>query len=82
MVDVATARDRQAVDQFGDSALYQHAQVLAQWGRKAEALATLATGYDAGDGGLALAWTDPLLEPIRREPGFQAILAKLGLTQA
>lgn len=75
-------RMAELVAQFGDSALYQQAQVLAQWGRKAEALATLAKGYDAGDGGLALAGTDPLLEPIRREPGFQAILAKLGLTQA
>jgi len=70
------------VAQFGDNALYQQAQVLAQWGRKDEALSALSRGYDAGDAGLALAGTDPLLDPIRREPGFEAVLSRLGLSSA
>jgi len=73
-------RMAELVAQFGDNALYQQAQVLAQWGRRQEALATLERGYAAGDAGLALAGTDPLLEPIRREPGFEAVLSRLGLS--
>jgi TolB-like protein/Tfp pilus assembly protein PilF len=58
------------VSKVGDSALYQQAQVLAQWGRTDDALATLVRARGVGDSGLTYAATDQLLDPLRKDPRF------------
>jgi TolB-like protein len=56
---------------------YQYAQIYAQWGDPEKALKWLDTAYRARDPGLAQLKVDSLLDPIRGEPRFQAVLAKM-----
>lgn len=63
---------------FGDNSLYQQAQVFAQWGDDAKAIATLEKAYEVGDPGIVLSRTDQNLDPIRQEPAFVAMQKKLG----
>ncbi len=60
---------------------YQQAEVLAQLGDKVGAMAALRAAFVAGDAGLLLMKTDPLLDPVREEPGFLDLLTRLGLTR-
>jgi hypothetical protein len=69
----------QLVADVGDSALYQQADVLAQFGRPADAVAALGRARVIGDSGLIYLRTDPLLDPIRKEPGFIKLLHSLNL---
>jgi eukaryotic-like serine/threonine-protein kinase len=57
----------------GDSSAYQYAQIYAQWGDIAKALEGLDTAVRVRDPGLVQLKTDPLLDPLRAEPRFQAI---------
>jgi TolB-like protein/Tfp pilus assembly protein PilF len=61
----------------GDAAAYQYAEIYAQWGDTAQALNWLETAKHLQDGGLVLLKTDPLLDPLRKEPRFQAIEREL-----
>lgn len=70
----------QLVSEVGDAALYQQAQVLAQWGRSDEALAALERARAVGDSGLIYLSTDPLLDPIRNQPRFHNLLSALAQT--
>jgi TolB-like protein/Tfp pilus assembly protein PilF len=63
---------------YGDSGLYQQAQVLAQTGTRQEAIATLERAFGAGDAGLVQALNDPLLAPLAGEPRFRQLLQKVG----
>ena len=63
---------------LGDSALYQQAQVLAQWGRRDAALAVLEKARAVGDGGLIYTRSDPLLDPLRADARFARLLRGLG----
>jgi len=58
---------------WGDAAPYQYAEIYAQWGDDSEALAWLETAMRSRDAGLVYLKTDPLLDPLRKEPRFQAI---------
>ena len=69
----------QLVSEEGDAALYQQAQVLAQWGRTDEALSALERARSVGDSGLIYLATDPLLDPLRRQPRFIEITRQIGL---
>jgi TolB-like protein/Tfp pilus assembly protein PilF len=62
---------------FGEAALYQQAQVLAQRGRTAEALARLEEAYAKRDSGMLLAPNDALLDPLRNEPKLGELLSRL-----
>ena len=62
----------------GDNSLYQRAQIMAQWGRKDEALGLLETGFEALDSGLIQVRTDPLLDPLRQEPRFIRLVNAIG----
>lgn len=64
--------------EYGDNSLYQQAQVRAQWGEAEAALAALEKALSAGDSGLVQSRNDPLLDPLRKEPRFAAILRQLG----
>ncbi|MDP9007538.1 MAG: TIR domain-containing protein [Pseudomonadota bacterium] len=56
---------------------YQYAQIYAQWGDPDNALNWLDAAYRIHDPGLIQLKVDALLDPIRREPRFQALLAKM-----
>jgi tetratricopeptide (TPR) repeat protein len=61
----------------GDAAAYQYATIYAQWGNRAKALEWLETAWRLRDPGLENLKTDPLLDPLRQEPRFQAIEREL-----
>jgi TolB-like protein/Flp pilus assembly protein TadD len=69
--------DRLIAD-FGDNSLYQQAQILAQWGERERAFAALERAYAIRDSGLLMARGDPMLDPIRQDPRFAAVLHRLG----
>ena len=62
---------------LGDAAAYQFATIYAQWGDRDKALVALETALRLRDPGLELLKTDPLLDPLRKEPRFQAIEREL-----
>jgi TolB-like protein/Tfp pilus assembly protein PilF len=62
---------------LGDSFAYQYAAIYAQWGDRAKALEWLETAWRLRDSGLEYLKTDPLLDPMRQEPRFQAIQRQL-----
>jgi TolB-like protein len=65
------------IDTLGDSALYQQAQVLAQWGNSEKALLALDRARALGDSGLLISLVDPLLDPLRQIGQFSKLLAEL-----
>ncbi len=71
---------RQLVQKSGESAVYQQAEVLAQWGRIPEALERLQRARQVGDSGLTYTATDPFLDPLRRDPRFMQFLNGLKLS--
>lgn len=73
----AEAAMARLVSEYGNNSLYQQAQVLAQWGRKDEAFARLDDARRFLDSGLLLARTDPLMDPLRKESQFAALLSWL-----
>jgi TolB-like protein/Tfp pilus assembly protein PilF len=60
---------------------YQYAQIYAQWGDTGKALDWLEKAQRVRDPGLLQLKVDALLDPIRREPRFEAILKKLNFPQ-
>ena len=75
-----TAKAQAAFTQLvalGDENSYQQAQVLAQWGRTEQALAALEMADRLGDSGLGYLPQDPMLDPLRRQPRFKALEARL-----
>ena len=71
---------KQLVQQVGDSALYQQAEVLAQWGRVPDAIELLQRARQVGDSGLTYAATDPMLDPLRRDPRFTRFISELNVS--
>jgi TolB-like protein len=61
----------------GDSAAFRYAAIYAQWGDTAKALQWLNTAVKLNDPGLTNLKTSWLLDPIRDEPEFKAILARM-----
>jgi TolB-like protein/Tfp pilus assembly protein PilF len=57
----------------GDDAGYQYATIYAQWGNIPKALEWLDKAVHRRDSGLEYLKTDPLIDPLRKEPRFQAI---------
>jgi TolB-like protein/tetratricopeptide (TPR) repeat protein len=70
----AEASMRQAA---GDAAAYQYAEVHAQWGDVKTGLDWLEKAMRLRDPGAVYTKTDPLLDPLRSEPRFQAIEREL-----
>ena len=65
------------VESYGDAALYQQAQVLAQWGRKEEAVAKLREAVKKSDPGVLLMVNDPMLIPLHGTRGFEQLRSAL-----
>ena len=61
----------------GDRGAYLYATVEAQWGNVPKALEWLDTAMRLRDPALEFLKTDPLLDPLRKEPRFQAIEREL-----
>jgi TolB-like protein/DNA-binding winged helix-turn-helix (wHTH) protein/Flp pilus assembly protein TadD len=67
--------------QFGDAAAYQYATIYAQRGNPTLALSWLTIAIKAGDAGVGYVKFDPLMDPLRKEPRFQAIERELKFPQ-
>jgi TolB-like protein len=66
--------------ELGDSASYQYAEIYAQWGDIPQALNWLEIAYRLPDPGIGTLETDELINPLRKEPRFQAIERKLNFS--
>jgi TolB-like protein/Tfp pilus assembly protein PilF len=66
------------VNDVGDAALYQQAEVMAQWGRPDQAMALLYKARAVGDSGLIAITSDPMLDPIARDPRFTRFVRDIG----
>lgn len=73
----AQAAYEKLLDDYGDTGLYQQAQVLAQWGETQRALDVLRRAFEEGDPGVLLTTNDPLLDPLRGEPQLDRLLLRL-----
>jgi len=62
----------------GDSASYQYGQIYAQWGEPERALDWLEKAVAIHDTGITQARADRLLDPLRGDPRFDAILKSAG----
>jgi len=62
---------------YGDAEAYPYATIYAQWGDKPKALEWLETAMRLRDPGLVYLKTDPLMDPLRKEPRFHAIEREL-----
>lgn len=78
--DNAGAKDAtdNLIAEFGDAASYQLAQISAQAGQLDLAMEQLRKAREVGDAGLALALTDPMLDPLRNRSEFSRLLSDLG----
>lgn len=65
------------IEEFGDNALYQQAQVLAQSGDVEKAFAALDRAYVTADSGLVYLLNDPFLEPLRNDPRYKKLLGQM-----
>lgn len=66
------------VAEEGDAALYQQAQVLAQWGQSSQALDRLERARIVGDAGLTALAADPFMAPLAKEPRYLALVRSIG----
>ena len=60
-----------------DTAAYQYSTIYAQWGDIAKALDWLESAMRLRDPGLSLLRTDPLMDPLRKEPRYQSVERQL-----
>jgi serine/threonine-protein kinase len=61
----------------GNDAAYEYGEIYAQWGNTASALESLEAALRVRESWLVDLKTDPLLDPVRTEPRFQAIEREL-----
>jgi TolB-like protein/DNA-binding winged helix-turn-helix (wHTH) protein/Flp pilus assembly protein TadD len=57
----------------GDDPAYNYAEIYSQWGNAASALQWLDRAVQLRDSGLIAPKVDPLMDPLRKEPRFQAV---------
>jgi TolB-like protein/Flp pilus assembly protein TadD len=62
---------------FGDDGAYGYAILYARWGNISKGLEWLETAYRLRDSGLEALKADPFIDPLRKEPRFQAIEREL-----
>ena len=62
---------------YGDFAHFQYGEIYAQLGMKDEALASLRRAVEVRDPGMSAVRVDPFLDPLRSDPRFAGLEAKL-----
>jgi TolB-like protein len=62
---------------LGDASAYQYATIYAQWGQIPDALEWLEKAMRLRDPGLEYLKTDPLMDPLRKESRFEAVMRDL-----
>lgn len=62
---------------YGDVAHYQYAQIDSQLGNKDRAFAELEMAWKNRDPGLATMPNDPFMDPLKGDPRYRSILARL-----
>ncbi|HEY7006226.1 MAG TPA: TIR domain-containing protein [Sphingomicrobium sp.] len=62
---------------FGEAASYQYAEIYAQTGERERALSAIEAAWTVRDAGLISIKVDPLLDPLRGEPRFEAIVRRM-----
>lgn len=67
------------IGEFGSHALYQQAQVLAQWGDRDGAIRKLQEALPRRDSGLVFLLTDPMIDPLRPDARFADLLFRIGM---
>jgi tetratricopeptide (TPR) repeat protein len=72
---------RASEDQIPATNQYEAARNYALMGKKDEALASLQKAFDAHSGGLVYLKAEPVFDPMRSDPGFQAIIKKMNFPQ-
>ncbi len=77
----AAAVAEKLMDENGDAAAYQYAEIFAQFGNQATALDWLEKANRLHDPGLVYTKVDPLMDPLRSEPRFRAVLQGLQFPQ-
>ena len=74
----ADAARKKLESTLGDASAYQSSRKsIAQWGEPARALQWLETAQRRRDPGLSVLKMDPLMDPLRSELRFQAVLQAL-----
>ncbi len=63
------------IESYRDNGLYQQAQVHAQWGDINASVDALLNARDIGDPGVSQIIVDPLIDALRTDPRFVALLA-------
>jgi TolB-like protein/Tfp pilus assembly protein PilF len=71
------AKIKQLEQAYGEAASYQLMQIYSQLGDKSRALAALDQAWAIRDSGLTNLKIDAFVDPLRGEPRFKAVLAKL-----
>jgi TolB-like protein/Tfp pilus assembly protein PilF len=74
--EAETQRARLEAD-WGDSVAYQFVEIYGQWGDSRKALDWLDRAMQLHDPGIVRLKVDRLLDPVRAEPRFHTIVAKL-----
>ena len=62
---------------YGNAGPVEYATIYAQWGNRSQALEWLNEAMRLRNQDLVYVKTDPLLDPLRHEPRFQAIEREL-----
>jgi hypothetical protein len=62
---------------WGEDYAYEYATIYAQWGDRTKALELLEKAVRVRNAGLCFLKIDPLLDPLRKEPRFQAVMREL-----
>jgi tetratricopeptide (TPR) repeat protein len=76
--DQARAGLATSIKRLGNAAAYQYAEINAQLGDEDEAFRWLGVARKIKDPGLSLILTDPLLDPLRKDPRFETLMRELG----
>ena len=74
----AHERFRELVGQQDSDNAFHQAAVLAQWGELERALDALEQGYEAREHPMVMLSVDPLLDPLRDTPRYQALRQRMG----
>ena len=75
---IATAMKERLEQLYGEAASFQYAEIYASLGDLDRAFAALDRAWQIKDPGLLGLKVDPFLDPLRRDPRFDALLDTIG----